>query len=125
MSKSAKNVHHRVTWEPMTKGGEIIRSSIGGYPILPAGQSVPVCSESGCGKPMSLFLQLALEDRFGLPFEPDSVLSVFQCIEHDDPFEGLDMKFPKKRGDLLPDSYWNHTNYAMFFAAPHQAEQLP
>ena len=102
MPNSAKHVHHRVTWEPVTPGSEIIRSSIGGYPALPAGQSVPVCSESGCGKPMSLFLQLAMEDRFGLPFEAGSVLSVFQCIEHDDPFEELDTKSPKKRGDLLP-----------------------
>ena len=74
---------------------------------------------------MSLFLQLAMEDRFGLPFEAGSVLSVFQCIEHDDPFEELDMKSPKKRGDPLPDYYWNHTNYALFFAEPDRAQQLP
>ena len=118
MPKSAKHVHHRATWEPVIHGSEIIRSSIGGYPVLPAGQSIPVCGESGCGKPMSLFLQLAMEDRFGLPFEAGSVLSVFQCIEHDDPFEELDTKSPKKRADLLPDDYWNHTNYALFFASP-------
>src|SRR5215813_2660886 len=95
MSKS-QHVHHWVAWEPVIQGGEIIRSSIGGYPVVPAGQSMPVCSEGGCGKPMSLFLQLVIEDRFGLPFEAGSVLSVFQCIEHDDPFEELDTKSPKK-----------------------------
>lgn len=125
MPKSAKDVHHRVTWEPVMQDSEIIRSSIGGYPVLPARQSIPVCDESGCGKPMSLFLQVAMEDRFGLPFEAGSVLSVFQCIEHDDPFEELDTKSPKKRGDLLPDDYWNHTNYALFFAAPDRARRLP
>ena len=125
MPKSAKNVHHRVTWEPVTQGNEVSRSSIGGYPVLPADQSIPVCSEDGCGKPMSLFLQLAMEDRFGLPFEAGSVLSVFQCIEHDDPFEDLDTKSPKKPANLLPVDYWNHTDYALFFAAPDRARQLP
>ena len=102
MSNSTQHVHHRVTWEPVTQGSEIIRSSIGGYPVLPAGQRIPVCSESGCGKPMSLFLQLAMEDRFGLPFEAGSVLSVFQCIEHDDPFEELDTKSQKNDGICCP-----------------------
>jgi len=32
-------MHHRVTWEPMTGPSDIIRSSIGGYPILPVGES--------------------------------------------------------------------------------------
>ena len=74
---------------------------------------------------MSLFLQFAMEDRFGLPLEAGSVLSVFQCIEHDDPFEELDTRSPKKRGDLLPDDYWKHSNYALLFAAPDRAQQLP
>src|SRR5215469_8873599 len=123
MSNSTEHVHHRVTWEPVTQGSEIIRSSIGGYPVLPAGQRIPVCSESGCGKPMSLFLQIAMEDRFGLPFEPGSTLSVFQCIEHDDPFEDLDMKSPKKRDDRLPAGYWDHANYALSFAKPDALQQ--
>src|SRR6516162_4317662 len=106
------------------QASETIRSSIGGYPVLPAGQNIPVCSEDACGKPMSLFLQLAMEDRFGLPFEAGSVLSVFQCIEHDDPFEELDTKSPKKPRDPLPADYWNHTNYALLFAAPERARQL-
>ena len=37
MPNSAKHVHHRVIWESLTQGSEIIRSSIGGYPVLPAG----------------------------------------------------------------------------------------
>ena len=124
MTRTSKKVHHRITWEPVADPAEIIRSSIGGYPILPAGESLPVCAEDGCDQTLALFVQIELEDRFGLPFESGSILSIFQCIKHDDPFEELDTLFPKKPYNRLPDQYWNHLNYAIFFSTPRGQRQF-
>jgi len=108
-------MHQRVTWEPMADPDQIVRSSIDGYPVLPVGESWPICTEDECSEKMSLFLQFDLDG---------SILSVFQCIKHDDPFEELDTKSPRKAHDPLPDKYWIHTNYAIFLAAPG-AQQAP
>lgn len=116
-------MHQRVTWEPMTDPSEVIRASIGGYPILPVGESWPVCTEDGCNQRLALFMQFDVDESFGLPFEGGSILSIFQCIKHDDPFEELDTKSPKPH-DRLPDNYWHHANYAIFFAAPGKQQQL-
>src|SRR5579864_537887 len=121
MPRAARRLHHRLTWEPMADEGEIVRSALGGYPVLPAGHPHPVCTVGGCGKKMSPFLQVAMEERFGMPFAPGSLLSVFQCVEHDDPFEDLDTKSPRKRGDQLPAGCWDHSNYALFFTPPQAA----
>src|SRR5262249_21724648 len=77
-----------------------------------------------CGQRLALFFQFDVEDRFGLPFESGSTLSVFACIKHDDPFEELDTMDPEPH-DRLPDNYWNHLNYAIFFTAPGTQQQLP
>jgi hypothetical protein len=76
---------------------------------------LPVCAEDRCNQKLALFVQIELEDRFGLQFETGSILSIFQCIKHDDPFEALDTQFPKNPYNRLPDQYWNHPNYAIFF----------
>jgi hypothetical protein len=123
MAASGKITHYRVGWEPTADAAEVTASSIGGYPILPPGEAWPVCSEGACGKRLSLFLQVAVEDRFGLPFAPGSTLGVFQCVEHDDPFEELDTKAPRKRGAPLPDAYWQHANYALYFTGPGEQQQ--
>jgi predicted DNA-binding WGR domain protein len=88
--------HHRVLWEPLGKDGPKLRSSVGGWPILPRGTSWPVCRENGCGKELALFFQIELTADMGLPFPAGSVLSVFQCSTHDDPFEPLDALAPTK-----------------------------
>jgi hypothetical protein len=56
---------------------------------------LPVCAEDRCNQKLALFVQIELEDRFGLPFESGSILSIFQCIKLDDPFEALVTQFPK------------------------------
>ena len=124
MTRTTKKIRHRITWEPVADPDEIVRSSIGGYPILPAGESLPVCAEDGCGQNLALFFQIELDDRFRLPFESGSILSIFQCIKHDDPFEPLDTQFPKKPDNRLPDHYWDHSNYAIFFSTPGEQRQL-
>ena len=116
-------MHRRVTWQAVTDASEVIRSSIGGYPILPAGESWPVCTEDGCNQRLALFLQFDVEDGFGLPFERGSTLSIFQCLRHDDPFEELDAKSPAPH-EPLPDKYWLHASYAIFFVPPGQQRQL-
>jgi hypothetical protein len=63
MTTARKRIHHRVTWKPMTDPDEIIRSSIGGYPILPAGEPWPVCTENGCGQKLAIFVQIELDQR--------------------------------------------------------------
>src|SRR5947209_5843848 len=122
MPATSDRMHQRVTWEPMTEA-TIIRASIGGYPILPVGESWPVCAEGGCNRRMALFLQFDVEDRFGLPFETGSTLGIFQCIEHDDPFESLDAMSPKSH-ERLPEKYWRHANYSIFFTTPGNERQL-
>ena len=124
MPRALQKIHHRIIWEPMTDPNQIVRSSIGGFPILPIGKSWPVCTEEGCNKKLALFFQCDVDDGFGLPFKSGSTLSVFQCIEHDDPFEALDTLSPKKAHDRLPDRYWDRANYAIFFAAAGRQQQL-
>ncbi|HLJ20664.1 MAG TPA: hypothetical protein VKU84_10725, partial [Stellaceae bacterium] len=68
-------------------------------------------------------MQVDIEEGFGLPFERGSTLSIFQCIQHDDPFEELDTKSPKPH-ERLPDKYWEHASYAIVFTAPGQQHQL-
>src|SRR5271170_2963547 len=116
-------MRQRVTWQPMTDSKDVIRASIGGYPILPVGESWPVCAEKGCERRLALFFQFDVEDRFGLPFERGSTLSLFQCLEHDDPFEDLDAMSPGPHG-LLPVNYWTHSNYAIYFSARSNQRQL-
>jgi hypothetical protein len=113
----------RVTFESMTDPSDVIRASIGGYPILPAGESWPVCTEDECSQKLALFLQFDVDDSFGLPFASGATLSLFQCIKHDDSFEELDKISPKPH-DRLPENYWNHANDAIFLAAPGQQQQL-
>jgi hypothetical protein len=110
--------HQRVTWEPVADPNQIVRSSIGGYPVLPVGESWPVCTEDDCNQRMSLFFQFEVEDSFNLPFEAGAILSVFQCINHDDPFEELDTRSPSKLNKRLPDNYWSHSNSALSFVPP-------
>jgi len=124
MAETTQRIHHRVSWESLTNSQEIVRSSLGGYPILPAGESWPTCTEAECKQKLSLFFQFDVAPGFGLSFEPGSSLSVFQCLQHDDPFEDLDTKFPAKPHDRLPDNYWQHTNYAIFFSSPSKQRQL-
>jgi hypothetical protein len=112
----ADPMHHRATFTPAAEADGAMRSSLGGYPVLPEGFAWPVCTEDDCGRRMALFLQVEMEDGFGLPFEPGSTLSVFQCIEHDDPLEPLDLREPKKANPALPKDYWQHANYAMFLS---------
>ena len=91
---------------------------------MPHGEAWPPCTEDGCGQRLSLFLQVAIDEGFDLPFESGSTLSVFQCITHDDPFEDLDAKSPTKAKPRLPDRYWQHANYALYFTSPAQQQQL-
>ena len=41
MTEPNERIHHRVTWAPLADTTEIIRSSVGGYPIVPTGESWP------------------------------------------------------------------------------------
>lgn len=119
-----KMMHQRVTWQPMTDPSAVIRASIGGYPVLPPGEAWPVCAREQCNQRLTLFLQFDVEDRFGLPFERGSTLTIFQCIKHDDPFDQLNLISPTKPYARLPDSYWDHPKYAIFFTAPGEQQQL-
>jgi len=116
--------HQRVTWTAVTDPNRMLRSSIGGYPILPVGTPWPSCRASGCGQRMSLFLQFDVDDRVGLPFETGASLSVFQCIRHDDPLDRVNLLSPARPYDRLPAGYWDHPHYALFLTAPGQQQQL-
>src|SRR5215469_15924691 len=101
----ADDVHHRVTWQAVADADEVIRSSVGGSPVLPDGEVWPVCAEPHCHRPMALFFQIEIEARFALPFASGSILSVFQCLDHDDPLDAADMLVPQKPHDRLPANY--------------------
>jgi hypothetical protein len=73
---------------------------------------------------MSLFLQIAITDEMRLPFEGGSVLSVFQCLVHDIPFEELETKSPTRGHDCLPRGYYKHANYVMFLTSPGEQTRL-
>jgi hypothetical protein len=105
-------MHHRVTTERVADPSVVVRSSLGGYPVLPEGEAWPVCGD--CGRRMSLFLQVEVADAFGLAAPAGSVLSVFQCLAHDDPLEAVDLA----PDDALPEGYWNRTYSALFLAPP-------
>jgi hypothetical protein len=120
----SKPTHYRASWERVPDPSQILTSSVGGYPVVPAGDDWPVCAEDRCNRRMSLFFQFQVEDGMGLPFESGSTLSVFQCLKHDDPFEDLDAQFPGKPDDCLPQDYWSHLNYAVWFTSPDKQRQL-
>ena len=122
MSRMEK-IHYHVAWEPVADPRQRLHSSLGGYPVLPANEEWPVCSQDGCGRRMSLFLQIAVADEMGLPFEAGSVLSVFQCLVHDDRFEELDAIAPTPGHDCLPPGYCRHANYAIFLATAGEQTQ--
>lgn len=80
----AKDYFHEIEIsEPAPEG---TRDSVGGCPILKAGQDVPTCKL--CDQPMMLFLQLDLREPFGLGFAPGSHLLLFGCREHNECAQG-------------------------------------
>jgi hypothetical protein len=119
-----EKIHYCVAWEPVADRSQRLRASLGGYPVLPPNETWPVCSENGCGRRMALFLQLAVIDEMALPFEAGSVLSVFQCLVHDDPFEERDAKAPAPGHDCLAPGSCQHRNYALFLVGPGDQTQL-
>jgi hypothetical protein len=110
----------------MTDLRSVIRSSIGGYPILPESYAWPVCREDDCNRRMSAFFQFDIDDSMGFLLKRGSTLGVFQCLHHDDPFEDLDTRFPSSSDECLPENYWMRRNYAMFLspaASQHQSRE--
>jgi len=120
-----EKIHYRVCWEPLPNRDTILRSSIGGYPVLPEAQPWPVCADGGCGRNMSLFFQFDIDESMGLMFESGSTLSVFQCLAHEDSCEDQDRDIPDPARDCLPKHYWNHANYALYLSGPRGQQQLP
>ena len=70
---------------------------------------VPVCSK--CDTEMQLFLQLDVEERFGLPFKTGSQFVLFMCPKCNEipTFE----QYPY---GVLPDKYWDRTERHFFVA---------
>jgi hypothetical protein len=96
--------------------------SIGGYPIL--GELPPVSSEDGCGQQLALLSKIELDEPFGLPLEPGSILSIIQSVKHGDSFEALDIQPPKKPHNRLSDQYWSHSNYAISLYCPDRQRRI-
>jgi hypothetical protein len=118
LALEADDMQHRVTWQEMGNVNDVIRSSVGGYPVLPNGETWPVCAEPHCQQAMALFLQVEFEPRFALSFASGSIASLFQCLYHDDPLDALDMLAPQRPYDRLPPRYWEHPKYRIFLASP-------
>ena len=101
------------------------RASIAGNAIIPEGKTIPTCQN--CGRELILFLQFDVEERFSLPFLPDSRFVLFACPHCNDipRFE-----FFYETG-FLPQNYWDITEGHFFTALyrPGQPEtvlkQLP
>ncbi|MEU6151077.1 hypothetical protein ABZ816_13845 [Actinosynnema sp. NPDC047251] len=84
------------TSEPVDAGS---RDTVGGWAVLPAGESWPVCF---CGARMVLFFQLDVPAD--VPAFGGDHLLVFQCPVHTDPVipEGVDERLPERFWDRPP-----------------------
>ncbi|MFJ7213506.1 hypothetical protein [Amycolatopsis sp. NPDC098790] len=71
------------------------RNTIGGHPVLPAGESWPLCY---CGERMVLFFQLDIPAD--IPAFGGDHLLVFQCPTHND------AACLKEMQEQLPERYW-------------------
>jgi hypothetical protein len=120
-----QEIQYRIGWKPVGDRNVVLRSTVGGYAILPVGESWPTCAESGCDRKMSLYLQFDIGCGMGLRFENGSTLSIFQCLDHADPPEQRDTSNPERGHDCLPRNYWCHANYAIYFTLPDRQQQLP
>ncbi|MEZ0374606.1 MAG: DUF1963 domain-containing protein [Candidatus Sericytochromatia bacterium] len=80
------------------------RDSLGGTPLLPAGQAWPECEH--CRTPMSFFLQFDVASEWETGLVPGSHLSLFMCLKHDDPV--MPPLQPEIQGQL-PERYWELT----------------
>lgn len=78
--------------------GPVGRDTVGGIPVLPAGESWPHCH---CGTRMVLFFQLDIPADVPV-FGRDHLL-VFQCTGHNEGFSA-DVQL----GDRLPERFWDH-----------------
>lgn len=101
-------ITHRVVAHPAGTT-TLHRHSIGGHPFLPVGQQWPECS---CGEGMTLYFQLGISKRFGLPFQSGSQLSIFMCPAHNDAPGGrlylrkrLPKRFWDRMGSRFPPNY--------------------
>src|SRR5882672_822933 len=94
----------KVLFDEVEDKSKLLRSSIGGYPILAEGQEWPKCKI--CSEHQVLFFQLDIIEQFELPFKTGSHLSAFMCINHDEPIKPP--LWPKYSG-RLPDNYWDYT----------------
>jgi hypothetical protein len=76
------------------------RDSIGGSPVLPAGQKWPVCPKSG--ERMVLFFQFDIRPEFALPVASGSHLSVFMSphVNEIPTFNFI------PSGKRLPERFW-------------------
>lgn len=108
---------HIFTTNPVLDTGEVIRNSIGGYPILNENQDWFECGI--CGARQIVFLQFDIAEEFNLPFASGSHLSVFMCPHHND----APISYFGSR--TLPNDYWkNGEFYRLILNPPNIKERL-
>jgi hypothetical protein len=93
---------HRVSLRHVEILARVVRSSVGGYPILADGQGWPRCKL--CDARQVLFFQMDLSGEFGLAVAPGSHLLVFMCPKHNEiPALGDELASEGR----LPEGYWD------------------
>lgn len=105
--------------EPLADDKVPCRDSIGGSPVLPAGQEWPVCPKSG--ERMVLFFQFDIRPEFALPFAPGSHFSVFMSPQVN---EIPTFNFIPS-GQRLPERFWTgrEPHFSVLLHPPGMPEQ--
>ena len=97
----------------------VLRNSIGGYPILAEDQELPFCKL--CGENLSLFLQFDIPENTDLPFKAGSHFCFFSCpFDADPPQYDLEGESAEP-----PPNFWeSYTHTCLIFNPPGTKEKV-
>ena len=95
----AAGSNFEVTLKHYEDENRIVRSSIGGRPIMAAGQTWPQCSQ--CKKNLALVIQFDIKPEFNIPLATGSHLLVFSCPEHEGAPYDFDSANPDSENCLI------------------------
>lgn len=105
---------HYIKIEKPLKPEQESRASIGGKPVLAAGQKWPQCRL--CKEHMIHFFQFDLNKEFDLPLKSKSHLLVFMCPVHND----IPLQLLEEEDVRLPENYWqkDYGHYSLLLNRP-------
>jgi hypothetical protein len=110
---------HYIKVEQADKGQKAPRATLGGAPLVPAGEKWPECRL--CKAPMIFFFQFDLPKTFDLPLKSGSHLLVFMCPVHND----VPTQLVESNEEQLPEEYWTKSfgHYWLMLHKPSKDER--